>query len=48
MNQAMVAEFIAAMREGRQPGVTGVDGLRAVEVTLAAYESVRTGQPVKL
>ena len=48
MNQAMVAEFIAAMREGRQPGVTGVDGLRAVEVTLAAYESARTGQPVKL
>lgn len=48
MNQAMVAEFIAAMREGREAGVTGVDGLRAVEVTLAAYESVRTGQPVKL
>ena len=48
MNQAMISEFVSAIREGRQPGVSGQDGLRAVEVTLAAYESVRTGQPVKL
>ncbi|MCX6081383.1 MAG: Gfo/Idh/MocA family oxidoreductase [Chloroflexi bacterium] len=48
MNQAMINEFVSAIREGRQPGVSGLDGLRAVEVTMAAYESVRTGQPVKL
>jgi predicted dehydrogenase len=48
MNQAMVAEFVEAVRVGRQPYVTGLDGLRAVEVTLAAYESARRGQPVKL
>lgn len=46
MNQAMVAEFVAAIREQRQPKVTGVDGLRAVEVALAAYRSAETGQPV--
>ena len=45
-NQAMVAEFAAAIMELRQPLVTGVDGLRAVEATAAAYESARTGQPV--
>jgi UDP-N-acetylglucosamine 3-dehydrogenase len=48
MNQAMLIEFVAAIRTGRQPAVTGLDGLRAVEVTLAAYESARSGQPVEL
>ena len=43
-NQAMVQEFASAIRENRMPRVTGLDGLRAVEVTLAAYESDRTGQ----
>jgi predicted dehydrogenase len=47
-NQAMVNEFIAALREQRQPKVTGLDGLRAVEVVAAAYRSVETGQPVLL
>ena len=47
-NQAMVAEFAAAIRENRTPRVTGMDGLRAVEVTLAAYESDRTGQAVEV
>jgi predicted dehydrogenase len=48
MNLAMVAEFVAAIRAGRQPSVTGLDGYRAVEATLAAYESARTGQPVRV
>jgi predicted dehydrogenase len=48
MNQAMISEFAAAIRENRPPRVTGVDGLRAVEATLAAYESVRTGQTVQV
>lgn len=47
-NQAMVQEFAAAIRENRTPRVTGMDGLRAVEVTLAAYESDRTGQAVEV
>jgi len=48
MNYAMVSEFTAAIRENRQPRVTGVDGLRAVEATLAAYESDRTGRTVEV
>jgi predicted dehydrogenase len=48
MNQALIAEFIAAVREARPPKVTGVDGLKAVEVTLAAYRSAKTGQPVRV
>jgi predicted dehydrogenase len=47
-NHAMVSEFVAAIRENRSPRVTGVDGLRAVEATLAAYESDRTGQTVQV
>jgi predicted dehydrogenase len=48
MNHAMVSEFAAAIREQRLPRVTGVDGLRAVEATLAAYESARTGETVQV
>ncbi len=45
-NQAMIGEFASAIRENRSPLVTGLDGLRAVEATLAAYESDRTGQTI--
>ena len=48
MNQAMVSDFAAAIRENRPPRVTGMDGLRAVEAALAAYESDRTGQTVHI
>jgi predicted dehydrogenase len=47
-NGAMVAEFVAAIQEQRPPSVTGVDGLRAVEATVAAYESAIKGQPVRI
>jgi predicted dehydrogenase len=47
-NQAMIEEFVAAVREQRSPKVTGVDGYKALEVTLAAYASAERGQPVKL
>jgi len=47
-NQAMVNEFIAAIRENRQPCVNGYDGLKALEVVEAAYMSVKSGQPVRL
>jgi len=48
MNHAMVSDFVASIRENRPPRVTGLDGLRAVEATLAAYESDRTGQTVQV
>src|SRR5574338_606098 len=45
-NQAMLSDFTAAIRDNRPPRVTGLDGLRALEATLAAYESDRTGLTV--
>ena len=48
MNQAMIDEFVAAIREDRAPRVTGEDGQRAVEIVAAAYESAQTGQPVRM
>jgi UDP-N-acetylglucosamine 3-dehydrogenase len=44
----LVAEFVASVREGRAPSVTGEDGVAATRVALAAYESFRTGRPVRL
>ncbi|MBB4660890.1 Gfo/Idh/MocA family protein [Conexibacter arvalis] len=43
---AEVAEFVAAIREGRDPSVTGRDGHRALRVALAVKESARTGSAV--
>ena len=47
-NQAMIEEFVQAIRENREPAVTAQDGQIGLEITLAAYESVRTGMPVTL
>jgi predicted dehydrogenase len=48
MNQAMIGDFADAIRDNRPPRVTGMDGLRAIEATLAAYESTRTGETVQV
>ena len=47
-NQGMIAEFVSAIEQSRTPAVTGVDGYRALEVIVAAYESARTGRPIRL
>jgi predicted dehydrogenase len=46
----MTRHFIRCVRGGAQlpPAATGVDGLRALEIALAGYESARTGQPVAI
>jgi predicted dehydrogenase len=41
-------EFIDSILEHRQPHVTGLDGEKAVEVALAAYESSRCRRSVAL
>jgi predicted dehydrogenase len=48
MNQAMVDEFAACIRENRPPLISGTDGLKALEVVLAAYRSAESGEPVAL
>ncbi|WP_020577307.1 Gfo/Idh/MocA family protein [Actinopolymorpha alba] len=45
---SMLAEFIAAIREGRQPRPDGWDGYRATEIAFGAYLSAESGQPVSL
>ncbi|MBI9043999.1 MAG: Gfo/Idh/MocA family oxidoreductase [Anaerolineaceae bacterium] len=47
-NQDMINEFCAAIREKRQPRVSGQDGMKAFEIAEAAYRSVESGQPVRL
>jgi UDP-N-acetyl-2-amino-2-deoxyglucuronate dehydrogenase len=42
------ADFIAAVREARDPAVTAEDGGAAVEIIAAAYEASRTGCAVML
>jgi predicted dehydrogenase len=41
-------DFIHAIREDRDPMVTGEDARPAVEIILAIYQSARTGLPVHL
>lgn len=47
-NVAMLEEFTAAVREGREPAVSWHDGYQALRVALACYESAERGQPVSL
>lgn len=47
-NQGMINEFIACIREQRQPSVTWNDGYEALKVALACYESAESHQPVHL
>ena len=47
-NWLMADDFIRALRESRPPRSTGLDGLKALEMALAAYRSAETGKPVKI
>jgi len=40
----LVRDFVVACDERREPAVTGLDGLRAVEVTVAAYKSAASNR----
>lgn len=48
LDALMLEEFAASILENREPLVTGEDGMRAVEVAMAAYKAGEQGQPVKL
>jgi predicted dehydrogenase len=45
LDAAMLDEFVDAVRTGRQTGPDGAAGLRTLRIILAAYRSLRTGQP---
>jgi len=48
MDNGLVTDFVCALRAGTAPSVTGEDGLRALEVALAAYASVKQEQVITL
>ena len=43
---AQIADFVAAVREGRPPAVDGREGRRSLALVTAIYESARTGHEV--
>jgi UDP-N-acetyl-2-amino-2-deoxyglucuronate dehydrogenase len=47
-SEALIDDFIHAMTGGRQPAVSGLDGLRDLRVVLAAYAAADSGAPVPL
>ncbi|HKY50153.1 MAG TPA: Gfo/Idh/MocA family oxidoreductase [Candidatus Limnocylindria bacterium] len=46
LTRRMVAGFVDAILAGRPVPISGEDGLRALEVAIAAYRSAETGRPV--
>jgi UDP-N-acetylglucosamine 3-dehydrogenase len=48
VDQRMVEEFVASIREKRQPFITWNDGYQALRMALACYQSAQSGQPVSL
>jgi predicted dehydrogenase len=48
LDALMIADFIAAVRETRAPRSDGLDGLKALEVALAAYESAKARRPIRM
>jgi len=47
-DQGLINDFVEMVHQGREPSITGRDGLKALEVALAAYQSAQTGKPVTL
>lgn len=48
MFEKEIGEFVSAIVEDREPCVAGEDGRRSLACVQAAYESARTGKPVRL
>lgn len=48
MDDGLIAAFAETVREGKPAPITGEDGLRALEVALAAYRSAERVMPVSL
>jgi predicted dehydrogenase len=48
MDMGLMKDFVDSMSENKDFQITGEDGLRALEVTIAAYESAKIKAPVKI
>lgn len=47
-HRILIEDLVGAIRDGRPPMIPGTEAVNAVRLILAAYESARTGQPVRL
>lgn len=47
-NEGLIRDFVEAIRDNRQPAISGEDGLRELEVVEAAYQSAENGVPISL
>jgi UDP-N-acetylglucosamine 3-dehydrogenase len=47
MNTLMLSDFLRGVAEGDPSGASGLDGLRALEIVLAAYRSAQDHEPKK-
>ncbi|MFC4025081.1 Gfo/Idh/MocA family protein [Oceanobacillus longus] len=48
MDFGLIQDFVACVEQGREPSITGFDGLKALEVALAAYVSSDKKKTVNL
>lgn len=48
MDLGLIEDFVAMIAKERDPSITGIDGLKAMEVALAAYESARLRRPIAI
>ncbi|KAA0965490.1 Gfo/Idh/MocA family oxidoreductase [Sporosarcina sp. ANT_H38] len=48
MDLGLIRDFINCVKEGREPSITGYDGLKSLEVSLAAYESSKLKKAIRL
>lgn len=48
MDALLLRDFVDALAGGRKPAAVGEDGAASLAVTLAAYESIRTGKPAEV
>lgn len=48
MDLGLVKNFVDSIRSGEPPLITGLDGLKSLQVALAAYQSAQTGYPISI
>ncbi|MGE5623640.1 MAG: Gfo/Idh/MocA family protein, partial [Methanocella sp.] len=48
MNRALIEDFVESVRTGKPVKITGHDGLKAMEVALAAYRAHALGRTVRI
>ncbi len=47
-DMGLIRDFVDMIRLGREPSISGYDGLQATRVALAAYRSAKEGVPISL